>query len=148
MVNFCWDINRDEVNEQLSSRLIGLLENCQGYTETGHVGGTIVCKKYSQLDEALQNHRRELLGRFIERNNFLVNRKISGLEVWYKTRIQRLDAELPLVRDDKIRRMKEAEKTNIEKDYQQKRSELEARKVADITTRRIAAGILEVMHGE
>jgi hypothetical protein len=37
MVNFCWDINRDEVNEQLSSRLIGLLENCQGYTETGHV---------------------------------------------------------------------------------------------------------------
>ena len=148
MVNFCWDINRDEVNEQLSSRLIGLLENCQVYTETGHVGGTVISKKFSQLDEVLQKHRRELLGRFIERNNFLVNRKISGLEVWYKTRIQRIDAELSLVRDDRIRRMKEAEKTNIEKDYQQKRSDLEARKVADITTRRIAAGILEVIHGE
>ncbi len=89
-----------------------------------------------------------MLKRYIDRNDFLVNRKISGLEVWYKTRIQRVDAELPLTNDDRIRRMKEAERANIEKDYQLKRKELEEKKVADITTRRIAAGILEVIHGE
>ena len=44
--------------------------------------------------------------------------------------------------------MKEAERANIVKDYQLKRKELEEKKVADITTRRIAVGILEVVHGE
>jgi len=112
------------------------------------IGGTKINEKFSELDEAFQNHRREILERFIERNDFMVNRKISGLEVWYKTRIQRLDAELPLVHDERIHRMKEAERPNIEKDYQQKKKDLEGRKVADITTRRIAAGILEVIHGE
>ena len=89
-----------------------------------------------------------MLKRYIDRNDFVVNRKISGLEVWYKTRIQRVDAELFLTNDDRIRRMKEAERANIEKDYQLKRKELEEKKVADITTRRIAVGILEVIHGE
>lgn len=148
MVNLCWDINRNEINEPLSSKLIGLLGSSQNNNEFIPIGGAKINEIYSQLDEVFQNHRREILKRYIERNDFLINRKISGLEVWYKTRIQRLDAELPLVRNDRIRRMKEAERSNIEKDYQQKRKDLEASKVADITTRRLAAGILEVNHGE
>lgn len=148
MVNLCWDINRNEVNEQLSSKLIGLLGNWQDRPEYIPIGSTIIHENYRQLDEVFQNHRREMLKRFIDRNDFMINRKISGLEVWYKTRIQRVDAELFLTDDDRIRRMKEAERDNIEKDYQLKRKELEEKKVADITTRRIALGILEVIHGE
>ncbi len=148
IVNLCWDINRNEVNEQLSSKLIGLLGSLQDNPEFIPIGGTIINEKYSQLDEVFQNHRREMLKRFIDHNDFMINRKISGLEVWYKTRIQRVNAELPLTSDDRIRRMKEAERANIEKDYQQKRKELEEKKVTDITTRRIAVGELEVIHGE
>lgn len=148
MVNLCWDILQNEVNEQLSSKLISLLGNLQDNLECAPIGGTLMREKFNQLDDVFQNHRRELLKGYIGHNDFVVNRKITGLEVWYKTRIQRLDAELRLVRDDRIRRMKEAERSNIEKDYKQKRNELDAKKIADITTRRIAAGILEVFHGE
>lgn len=148
MVNLCWDVNRNEVNEQLSSKLIGVLGSFQDNPEFIPIGGSIINEKYNKLDIIFQTHRREMLKRHIERNDFMVNRKISGLEVWYKTRIQRVDAELPLTNDDRIRRMKEAERANIEKDHQLKRKELEEKKVADITTRRIAVGILEVIHGE
>lgn len=148
MVNLCWDVIRNEVNEQLSSKLIGLLGSLKDNPEFIPIGGIRINEKYSQLDDVFQNYRREMLKRYIDRNDFVVNRKISGLEVWYKTRIQRVDAELFLTNDDRIRRMKEAERANIEKDYQLKRKELEEKKVADITTRRIAVGILEVIHGE
>lgn len=148
MVSLCWDIDRDEVNEPLSSRLIGVLGNCQDHEENDTEWGAVINKKYSHLDEALQNRRREMLKRYIQRNDFLINRKISSLDVWYKTRRQRVDVELQQGRDDRIRRMKESELSNIERDYKQKRMDLEARKVADITTRRMAAGILEVKHGE
>jgi len=148
MVSLCWDVDQDEVNEQLSSRLIGLIGNCRDDGVNISEWGITIGKKYTQLDEALQIYRRDMLKRYIERNDFLMDRKIASLNVWYRTRRQRLDIELPLVRDDRIRRMKDAELSNIERDYKQKRMDLETRKVADITTRRIAAGILEVKHGE
>jgi hypothetical protein len=147
MVNLCWDLIRNELNDQVSSRLIGLLSTAMESTGIIEVSKSLE-DVFNQLDDSFQNYRQNMLKKHNERNNFIVNRKIAGLEVWYKTRIQRYDAELPLIRDDRIRRMKEAERNNIENDYQQKRNELERKKVADITTRRIAAGILEVNHAE
>lgn len=148
MVNLCWDLTRNEINEQVSSRLIGLLGSLEENLEVNIEENTQIVDVYNKLDEVFQHHRLEMLKKHNERNDFIVNRKIAGLEVWHKTRIQRLDAELPSIQDDRIRRMKEAERSNIEKDFQQKRYELDGKKIADITTRRIAAGILEVNHGE
>jgi hypothetical protein len=147
MVNLCLDIENNEVNEQVSSALIGLLGTMQDNLEKIPFGGIQAKRKFDQLDELLQSHRRELLKQHKERNDFAVNKKIAGLEAWYRMRIQRLETELSATHDDRIHRMKDAERSNIEKDYQQKRKDLEGKKVADITTRRIAAGILEVIHG-
>jgi hypothetical protein len=148
MVNLCLDIEKNEVNEQVSSLLIGLLGTMQDSLEKIPFGGVQAKRKFDQLDEFLQIHRREMLKQHKERNDFAVNKKIAGLEAWYRMRIQRLETELSATHDERIRRMKEAERSNIDKDYQQKRKDLEGKKVADITTRRIAAGILEVIHGK
>jgi ATP-dependent helicase HepA len=148
MVNLCWDLDRNIMNDQISSMLIGLLGSGQDIPEDISIEVSTILDTYKRLDEVFQNHRNVILKKHIERNIFAVNQKIAGLEVWYKTRIQRLNAELPLIHEDRIRRMKEAERANIEKDYQQKRKALEAKKISDITTRRIAAGILEISHAE
>lgn len=148
MVNLCLDLEKNEVNEQVSSILIGLLGTMQDSLTKIPFGGVQAKRKFDQLDEFLQIHRREMLKQHKERNDFAVNKKIAGLEAWYRMRIQRLETELSATHDERIRRMKEAERSNIDKDYLQKRKDLEGKKVADITTRRIAAGILEVIHGK
>jgi len=147
MVNLCWDIDRNELNEKLSTRLIGLIGSGEDNSKEISMEETPIVEMYNKLDEVIMDHRQVSLKKHIERNNFVVDRKIAGLEVWYQTRSQRIDAELPLISEERIRRMKEAERTNIEKDFQQRKRELENKKVADITTRRIATGILEVQHG-
>jgi superfamily II DNA or RNA helicase len=148
MVNLCLDLEKNEVNEQVSSILIGLLGTMQDSLIKIPFGGVQAKRKFDQLDEFLQIHRREMLKQHKERNDFAVNKKIAGLEAWHQMRIQRLETELSATHDERIRRMKEAERSNIDKDYLQKRKDLEGKKVADITTRRIAAGILEVIHGK
>jgi superfamily II DNA or RNA helicase len=147
MVNLCWDLQQNRLSDHVSSKLIGLLGTAQDCARN-KISSDSVVEMFKWLDEAFQTQREEMLKKHIERNDFLVNRKIAGLEVWFKTRLQRVNAELPSIHDDRIRRMKEAERNNIEKDYQQKRNDLENKKVADITTRRIAAGILEIKHVE
>ncbi len=67
MVNLCWDIDRNELNEQVSSKLVGLLGSMQDNYEIIPVGGTLLKGKFDQLDEVFQNHRREMLARHIER---------------------------------------------------------------------------------
>lgn len=148
MVNLCWDLDRNELNEQLSTRLIGLTGSAQDNSRDISLEEMSIVETYNKLDEVIMDHRQLLLKKHIERNDFIVDQKIAGLEVWYQTRCQRIDAEIPLISEERIRRMKEAERTNIEKDFQQRKKELENKKVADITTRRIAAGILEVQHAE
>jgi superfamily II DNA or RNA helicase len=148
MVNLCLDLEKNEVNEQVSSILIGLLGTMQDSLTKIPFRGVQAKGKFDQLDEFLQIHRREMLRQHKERNDFAVNKKIAGLEAWHRMRNQRLETELSATHDDRIHRMKEAERSNIDKDYLQKRKDLEGKKVADITTRRIAAGILEVIHGK
>jgi SNF2 family DNA or RNA helicase len=148
MVNLCWDLVRNELNEQLSTKLIGLIGSAQDNSKDIPLEEKSIVEMYNKLDEVIMDHRQVMLKKHIERNDFIVDRKIAGLDVWYQTRSLRIDAELPLISEERIRRMKEAERTNIEKDFQQRKNELENKKVADITTRRIAAGILEVQHAE
>ncbi len=76
MVSLCWDVDQDEVNEQLSSRLIGLIGNCRD-DGVNISGEEITNGKYTQLDEALQIYRRDMLKRYIERNDFLMDRKMK-----------------------------------------------------------------------
>lgn len=148
MVNLCWDLERNQLNDQVSSSLIELSRENTGQIQSIHLESAIVVEAYNKIDQALEQYRQELLKKHIERNNYLVGRKIAGLDLWFKTRVQRLNTELPMIQDSKIRRMKEAERSNLEKDYQQKKAAMESKKIADITTRRIAAGILEVKHAQ
>ncbi|MBI9050767.1 MAG: DEAD/DEAH box helicase [Anaerolineaceae bacterium] len=146
MVTACWSIELDQPEEILAERIIGkisdasqikLSEENQNYES-----------RFLKLEESLQRKREELLEKHIERNEYLINRKIAGLKAWFEIRMKKLDFEIPGIIDERILRMKAAERNNIQIDFEQKMKSFDKNRYADITTRRIAAGIVEVNHGQ
>ena len=146
LVSYCWDVNRSIAQEDLSEKIIGLINNSSNIP----INLELVDfeRLFRKIEEGMQEKRQTLLLKHIERNEYLLNRKIASLNAWYQGRIKKLDFEIPRIGDERILRMKEAERFNVIADYESKLTKLEKKRVSDITTRRVAAGILEVIHGE
>ena len=83
-----------------------------------------------------------------EMNDLLIGRKLAGVEAYHHNRLARVETESAKVTDERILRMRDAERSRIEHDFDRKRTEIESRRDADIISQRIAAGILEVRHAE
>ncbi len=143
MISLCWDIDRQVVAEEISQKLLPLLFKA-GNGALEPVDQSFVMDALQRLEEAIQKHRETVLRQHRERNLYLLDRRIAGLKTWYQGRLAQLAAELETMRDERIRRMKESEKNRLEQEQQSRMAELDQKKNADITTRRIALGILEV----
>jgi hypothetical protein len=98
------------------------------------------------LDEHMHNERDAALAELLTRNEQLMARKLASLDAYHQNRLARISAEVAAARDDKIIRMKTAERARVERDHTAHRQEIEARKNADIIRERIATGILEVIN--
>ena len=83
-----------------------------------------------------------------ERNSSLVTRKLASLDTYYQHRLQRVEQELKKAAEDRIRRMKESERDRIQREYSEKRREIESRSDADVIAQRIAVGLLSVQPEE
>lgn len=99
-----------------------------------------------EVSEAAENERRTELDILRERNENMVARRLASLEASFRSRSARAGADLAGATDERIRRMKRGELARITDNYQRQRAIIEGRRMADIYTTRIAAGILEVRH--
>jgi superfamily II DNA or RNA helicase len=144
LISLCWDVNRSIANDELSEKIVGLINkssnsmNIQEHIDFDHI--------FRKIEEEMMGKRQIFLTKHIERNEYLLNRKVASLDAWYQGRIKKLDFEIPRIIDERILRMKEAERFNVGADYESKLAKLENKRVSDITTRRVAAGILEVIN--
>jgi ATP-dependent helicase HepA len=148
LVGLAWDLDNFQIAPEVSSSLIRLLNYAEQLSDSVDLPADIIEQGLRQLDEAAHELRLNALHELRERNDVLVTRKLASLEAYYRNRLQRVQTELAGITDERIIRMKQAEQARIERDYDQKRKEIEGRRDADIVSQRIAAGILEVQRGE
>jgi ATP-dependent helicase HepA len=79
-----------------------------------------------------------------ERNEMLASRRLASLETYHRNRLAKLDTDIQDATNERILRMKRSERERAQRDYERKLADIEGHRDADIISRRIAAGILEV----
>ncbi|MBI4608003.1 MAG: DEAD/DEAH box helicase [Candidatus Rokubacteria bacterium] len=99
------------------------------------------------LDLELLRLRRGAAQALKAANAALVDQRLASTDGYYKARLDRLTAEVLVASDSRINRMKTAERDRVEREYQERRQEIEVCRDADVIARRLALGILEVLHG-
>lgn len=77
-------------------------------------------------------------------NNDIINRKLATVNQYYQREINRIDNELLVAKNNKIRRMKESQMLRTRIKWETKVKELEEKFDSDIIVKKIAQGILEV----
>jgi len=90
------------------------------------------------------DRRQEELKSLRARNQRLVEQRLATLDTYYQRRIGQIEGQLAAMHDQRIRRMKEAEKKRVERELLSRREAIAAKSNADIVSQRVAAGILLV----
>jgi len=142
LICLAYDLKREEVSERVSTELLRLIEHAAPPEEV--LSATGIEPALHRLEEEAHDQRRRELGELRERNALLVTRRLVSLDTYYKNRLQRVTEERVSATNQRIMRMKDAERARIFGDYQMKRGQINGRREADIISERIAAGILEV----
>ena len=105
-------------------------------------------KQFEQIFRALEemeyDRRQEELKSLRARNQRLVEQRLATLDTYYQRRIGQIEGQLAAMHDQRIRRMKEAEKKRVERELLLRREAIAAKSNADIVSQRVAAGILLV----
>jgi superfamily II DNA or RNA helicase len=127
---------------EVSSILVRLLSHAAQPAEYVNLPTSLVDSGIQQLDETVHQYRLKELGKLRNRNDALLNRKLASLDAYYQNRIQRVENELHQANEERIIRMKESERSRIQRDYETKRSDLKKCREADIISQRVALGIL------
>lgn len=96
------------------------------------------------LEEEEDRERRCAVEQLRERNEALVTRGLASLEAYHRRRLDRVEAEIQQAHDERILRMRRAERAHVERDFTRRRTEIESRRQADILSRPIAYGLLEI----
>jgi hypothetical protein len=100
----------------------------------------------TRLNEHAYGLRNKALGNLQEQNRLLVTRRLASLDAHYGSRVDRVRGDLEQAQEERIVRMRRAELSRIQQERERLQSEIEGRLDADITTRRLAVGLLEISH--
>jgi ATP-dependent helicase HepA len=132
----------------IASALIQLLSRASQPAIHHRPQHEMTAQAFQQLDEEAHRLRMQELDELNETNGILIGRKLAGVEAYHRNRLARIGNEIAQATNERILRMREAERDRIERDYERKRTEIASHRDADIISQRIAAGILEVRRAE
>ena len=147
LVGHAWNLDECYLAPEVSESLVRLLNHAGAPSASVVVPPPLIEKGVQPLEEAAHHHRLQALQELRERNNALLNRQLVSLNGYYQNRWQRVETELTQAKDERIIRMKESERSRIQRDYETKQRELENRREADIVSQRVAVGILIINNG-
>jgi len=104
---------------------------------------TTVQKGLQCLDHFLECKRLSELSNFEAETTSQLRGK---LQVWslLQQKASKVEGEIASAKEDKIRRMKESEFARVGKEQETKGQDIQRRTDADILSRRVAAGLIEV----
>ncbi len=138
------DLQSGQLHDGLSRRLLGMLTTAEGLSSPVPPHDRIQ-DRLAQLDELSDARRRATLSSLVETNEFVLARQLASLDSSHALRTNRVSGELAGATNERIRRMKQSQLARITADHERRRSRLEQRRRIDITTSRIAAGLIEVV---
>ena len=139
-----WDISKDCLAQDVSEAIVRLLSKPVKDSVSIDISSDKTNRILHYLDEEANQLRLTALKELRDRNEILISRKSASLDAYHRNRLRRVQVEIDYTTDDRILRMKESEKERIKRDYDIKLQDIESKRAADIITKRIAAGILEV----
>ncbi len=148
IVGLAWDLDNDRPAAEVSTTLSRSLVRTARQAEAIELDRIVIEESFRQLDAEAYQQRQDALRELRNKNARLAEQQMASLDAYHQNRLQRVAAEASQATDVRIARMKEAEKDRIERDYERRRAEITERSEADVISDRIAAGILEVRHGE
>ena len=148
MLTVGWDLDRERLEAGISSHFFKALTGAGEVTCSYAVDEQSLSLAIREIDEYLYGERQVQLHALRDRNQELLTRKLASLEASNRNRIQKLDEELQASTSAKIVKMMEGHRSRIESSYKVAKAKLESQSHADVTTTRIAFGILEVTRGK
>jgi ATP-dependent helicase HepA len=148
LIGIVFDLEQGNYSLEVSAGLVRLISNASEARQSFNPRTDQLSELLSKLDEKSYQLKLQELEELKRRNELLFARKLGSLEVFHRNRLSRVEAELAQAREERILRMKNAEKDRIERDYDRKYQDLINKRITDIVTRRIAAGVLEVGHAK
>ena len=97
------------------------------------------------LDDDVDVARKNELDKLKRSNDELLDRQHDSQSSYYENRLARVDHELAQARNQKIIVMKQAEKSRIERERDEKLGDIEERRACDIVRKRIALCLLQAL---
>lgn len=144
---FAWDINQNKLSEDVSANLLGLFERASDVQQIPSTTKANLQQCIDTVEEVANKERLEAVKQLNQRNEHLLARRLATLESYYRNRLDRVERELNQNTDERIHRMRQAEKGSIESDFERKKTEIEQKRDSDIVSERIAMGILQIEKG-
>ena len=139
-----WSINEDKPSSALAEKLLKLLSQAYSTASSISLSQKQMDEVLHKLEESIHDNRMREVEKLREINYQLAGQRLASLNRYYQRRIARVEEELKSATDDRIRRMKTSEKERIQREWEMKKHEIEERKKADIISRKVAYGVMEV----
>lgn len=147
-----WSVAADTPCHALAGKILSILEAAsddgQFVDPIGDADLTILGAAARRLEEHVHTAWQTEVAAGRASNAQMLSRRIAGVDAWYGARLSRLDAEIATASDTRILRMKTSQRSRIEEERLQARDEVQRHDTVDITRRRVAFAIIEVVDGD
>lgn len=144
IVAHAWDIDRAIPAPSVAAGLIALLAHAETDTRPVHLPDDALNTALEALEEVAHTQHAAALVTLGERNDQIIARRVASLTSYYAARTQTLERSIAIAQDPRIRRMRQSERDRAEREHEARMREIDARRDADIVTRRVATGILTI----
>ena len=148
LLPMAWNLKEEKIADAISQKLSRLLKLSSPGTTPLSLPQKQIEHVLHNLEEVIHEERSKEVEKLRKTNYQLAEQQLATLERYYQRRFARVEEELASATDDRIRRMKESEQAGIQREWEHKKQDIEERKKADIISRRIAYGIMEVKQSE
>lgn len=141
---FAWDLdNLEPAPLSIIEAMPNLLRAGKSYPRT--IPASIPLQQVIDIANAaiIQEHT-NAVSSLRERNAILIDRRMASLRAYYSRRLERVESDIANVTDERIQRMRRSERDRVLQERDRRINELEHRREADITTKRIAMFFLRV----
>ena len=135
-------------SEAVSEQLMKLLAGAHAFDGDLPFERDALTERLRELDLMSEGQRRQAVARLAQVNDELLSRRLASLDAFYENRLSRVRRDLESASEPRIVRMRRSELVRIEREYEARRASLERCRHVEIVTRRVAAGVVEVRHGE
>lgn len=144
LVSLVWNLREGRLENGFSERLPQVLKQASLIETPVCLSQELLEQTLQDLEESIHEKRLKEVDKLKDTNHQLAERQLASLNRYYQRRAERVEEEFRSAINERIRRMKESERDRIHREWEHKQQKIEERKNADIISRRVAYGIIEV----